>query len=175
VVDHDRELAVRPDDVAEEVGHDLLVGHGKDHVAPRAILEARHLGPDRVVPAGLAPELRRVHDRHLHLLAADPVHLLADHLFHPLRDPEAERQQRVDPRSQLADVAGPDQQAMRWHLRVVGIVAERGEEQATQAHGPSIAAGTAAEPGGGGAADGQPDSKGAILAGDARPTRANQP
>jgi hypothetical protein len=36
-------------------------------------------------------------DRHLHLLAADPVLLLADDLLDAVVDALAERQQRVDP------------------------------------------------------------------------------
>jgi hypothetical protein len=46
-----------------------------------------------------------VDDRHLHLLGADPVLLLADDLLDALVDRDAERQQRVDARTELADVA----------------------------------------------------------------------
>ena len=93
VVDHHRQLAIALDDVPEQQRHDLLVGHGEDHVPLAAVLEADHLRPDLVVAAALLPDLRRVDNRHLHLLATDPVHLLADDLFDPLRDPEPERQE----------------------------------------------------------------------------------
>ena len=66
---------------------------------------------------------------------ADPVHLLADDLLDPLVDPEAERQQRVDPGAELADVARPDEQAMRRHLGIGRVVAERGEEELGESHG----------------------------------------
>ena len=135
VVDDERQLAVAPDDVAQQVGDDLLVRHRQDHVPVRAILEASHLRADGVVAPGLAPQVRRVDDRHLHLLAADRVELLPDDLLHPLVDPEPERQQRVDPGAQLAHVAGPQQQPVGRHLGLGGIVAERGEEQVGQTHG----------------------------------------
>ena len=92
---------------------------------PAAVLEPGQLGPDRVVAAARLPDVGRVDDRHLHLLAADPVDLLADDLLDPLVDAEAERQQRVDPGAELADVARPDEQPVGRHLRVGGIVAER--------------------------------------------------
>ena len=135
VVDDHRQLAVALDDVPQEVRDDLLVGHRQDHVVVPAVLEARHLGADHVVPAGLAPQVRRVDHRHLHLLAADRVELLADDLLDALVDAEAERQQRVDPGPELADVSRPEQQAVRRHLGLGGVVAERGEEQVGQTHG----------------------------------------
>ena len=74
-------------------------------------------------------------DRHLHLLRADPVLLLADDLLDAVVDPLAQGQQRIDARPELADVAGALQQAMRGHLRIGGVVAERGEEQVGESHG----------------------------------------
>ena len=64
---------------------------------PLRSLNRASSGPIFVVAAALPPEVGRMDDRHLHLLAADRVHLLADDLLDPLVDPEAERQQRVDP------------------------------------------------------------------------------
>src|SRR3712207_8632865 len=61
---------------------------------------------DRVVSAGLAPQVRRVHHRHLHLLATDGVELLADDLLYSLGHAKAEWQQRVDPGPELPDVPG---------------------------------------------------------------------
>ena len=74
-------------------------------------------------------------DRHLHLLAADGVLLLADDLLDAVADALAERQQRVDPGAQLAQVARTQEQPMGRHLGIGGVVAERGEEQVGQAHG----------------------------------------
>ena len=129
VVDHDRQLAIRADDVGQQQADHLLVGHRQDHVASVAVLEPGQLGADRVVASARPPDVGRVDDRHLDLLAADPVHLLADDLLDPLVDPEAERQQRVDPGAELADVAGPDEEAMRRHLGIGRVVAQGREEQ----------------------------------------------
>ena len=125
----------------EQERDDLLVGHRQDHVAPVRSLNRASSGPDLVVAAALLPDLGRVDDRHLHLLAADPVLLLADDLLDALVDPLAERQQRVDPGAELADVAGPDEQPVRRHLGVGRVVAERREEELAQAHPRRIAAG----------------------------------
>ena len=111
------------------------MGHRQDHLAIGAVLEPDELGADLEVPAALLPQVGRMDDRHLHLLAADPVDLLADDLLDPLRHPEPERQEAVDAGAQLADVAGPDEQPVRRHLGLGRVVAERGEEQLAQAHG----------------------------------------
>ena len=74
VVEHHGQLAVGLDDVGQEQPDDLLVGHREDHVAAAPILEPRQLRPDRVVAAARLPDVGRMDDRHLHLLAADPVH-----------------------------------------------------------------------------------------------------
>jgi hypothetical protein len=129
VIDLLRELPPRPDDVREQQADDLLVGHGQDHVASVAVLEPGQLGPDRVVAATRPPDVGRMDDRHLDLLAADRVLLLPDDLLDAVVDALAERQQGVDPGTELADVAGADEQSMRRHLDVGGIIAERGEEK----------------------------------------------
>ena len=135
VVEDDRQLTVRADDVGEQAGDDFLVGHGDDHVAFAAVLEAGHFGPDRLVATAAPPDVGRMHDRHLHLLPADPVDLLADDLLDPLVDAIAERQQGIQPRTQLPDIAGTDEEAVRRHLRVGGIVAQAREEQLRKTHG----------------------------------------
>ena len=134
VIEPDRQLPIRADDVAQEVGDDLLVGHRDHHVAVAAILEPGHLRPDLVVPAGFAPEVGRMDHRHLELLAADRVHLLADHLLDPLRHPVPERQQRIQPGTQLAHVTGAQEQAVGWHLRIGGIITQGGKEELAEAH-----------------------------------------
>jgi hypothetical protein len=135
VVDDHGQLAIALHDVAQEERHDLLVGHGEDHVALGAVLEPDELGPDCVVPPALAPDLRRVDDRHLHLLRADLRQLLADHLLDALVDTEPERQERVDARPELTDVAGPKEEPVRRHLHVGRVVSEGREEELAQAHG----------------------------------------
>ena len=135
VVDEERQLPVALDHVAQEEGDHLLVGHREDHVAIGPVLEPDELGADRVVPSALLPDLGRVHDRHLHLLAADRIELLADHLLDALVDAEPERQEGIDAGPELADIASPDEEAMRRHLGVGRIVAKTREEEMAQAHG----------------------------------------
>ncbi len=113
VVHDGRKLAVRLHDVAEEVGDHLLVGHGQHHVPPAAVLEPDQLGADLLVAARLLPQLGGMDHRHLHLLPADGVHLLADDLLDSLGDREAERQQGVDARAELPDIAGPHEELVR--------------------------------------------------------------
>ena len=139
VVDDHRQLAVAPDDVAQQAGDDLLVGHRQDHVPPGPILEADKLRPDLEVAAALLPQLGRVDDRHLHLLAADPIDLLADDLLDPAGGAVAQRQEGIDARAELADVAGPDEQPVRRHLGLGRIVAQSGKEQVAGTHARRIA------------------------------------
>ncbi len=129
VVHDGRQLPVALDQVAQQVGNDLLVGHGQHHVPATAVLEADQLGADLGVAAGLLPQLGGVDDRHLHLLAADAVDLLADHLLDALLHAEAQRQQRVDAGAELPHVAGAHQQPVADHLGLGRIVAQAGEEE----------------------------------------------
>ena len=114
---------------------DLLVGHREDHVPLAAVLEPDQLRPDLRVPAALLPDLGGMDDGHLHLLPADRVDLLAHDLLDAVADLLAERQQRVDPRAELAQVAGAEQEAVGDHLGLAGIVPQGREEQLAQSHG----------------------------------------
>ncbi len=99
--------------------------------APGAVLEAELLG-QRVAAGGL-PDLGRVEDRHLELLGADAVHLLAhDRLGAPDR-PQAERQQRVEAGGELAHQAGPHHQDVADGLGVGRRVAQGRPEAAAEA------------------------------------------
>ena len=124
---------------------DLLVGHRQDHVAAVAVLEPGQLRADRVVAAAGAPDVGRVDDRHLHLLAADRVLLLADDLLDAVVDALAERQQRVDARAELPDVARPEEESMGRHLGFGRVVAEGREEELGKTH-PRRIAGAAPRP-----------------------------
>ncbi len=135
VVDDHGQLAIRLDDVLEEQRDDLLVSHRQDHVPFAAVLEADHLRADLEVATAVLPDLGRMDHRHLHLLAADPVDLLADHLLDAVGRPFAQGQQRVDARSELTDIAGAQQQSMRRHLRFGWVVAQGGEEEGRKSHG----------------------------------------
>ena len=107
MVDLHRQLAVRLHDVGEEDTDDLLVRHGQDHVSAVAVLEPAEFRADRVIAAARPPDIRWMDDRHLHLLAADPVLFLADDLLDSVADALAEWEERVDPRAELADIPRP--------------------------------------------------------------------
>ena len=140
VIDLLRELAPRADELAQQIGNDLFVGHRKDHVAISAILESAHLWADLVVAPRLAPKVGWVHHRHEHLLPVDGVHLFADDLGDPLVDAHAEGEKRVDSSAERTNVSGAQEEAMRWHLRVGRVLALRREEEVADAHGWILAA-----------------------------------
>ena len=119
-------------------GDDLLVGHAEDEVRALAVLEPEQLVAHQLPAAALDPQLGRVHDRHQELLRADPVHLLADDPDHLEPDPLAERQQRVVPGHQLADIARAEQQAVAGRAGVGRIVAQRGDVHRGPAHEPVV-------------------------------------
>ena len=124
---------------AKQEPDDLLVGHREDHVAAVAVLEPAQLRADRLVAAARPPDVGRMDDRHLDLLATDRVLLLADDLLDTVVDALAERQQRVDPRSELADVARPEEETVRRHLGLGRVVAQGREEKLGEAHPRRIA------------------------------------
>src|SRR6185437_4477861 len=73
-----RQLAVRRDNRARQIGDGLLMGHRQHHRAPSGIREARQLAADGVVASALAPEFGWLHDRQQQLLPADALHLLTE-------------------------------------------------------------------------------------------------
>ena len=128
------ELAPRVDQLAKQVGHYLFVRHRQDHVTATTIVEAAHLWADLVVAPSLAPEVGRVHDRHQHLLRTDRIHLFTDHLGDAHVDAHAEWEERVDSSAQRPNVASAQQEAVRGHLRVGGVLPKGREEEFTHAH-----------------------------------------
>jgi hypothetical protein len=79
VVEDQRQLAVGADLAGDVERQALLVGHRQHHLGSLSILELEQLLDP--VAASPAPELRWLEHRHQHLLAADRVDLLADHLL----------------------------------------------------------------------------------------------
>src|SRR6185503_12283920 len=78
VVPELRQLPVRADLTRQE-RECLLVRHGKYEAPPRTVGDVEDLGDPGA--AGRLPELDRREERREELLAADPVHLLADDLL----------------------------------------------------------------------------------------------
>ena len=78
---------------------------------------------------GRLPQLPGREHGHEHLLPADRVLLLADHLDDFLVHTPAERQEGPHPRAHLPDVAAANEQLVRDRLRVGGGLAQRRDEE----------------------------------------------
>ena len=126
VVPELRQLLVRLD--LPRVERDrLLVREREDEVAVVPVAHVEDLGdPD---PAGRLPQLGGREHRHLHLLPADRVHLLADDLDDLLVDAPAQRHVRPQPGRDLADEAAAHEQLVADRLRVGGRVAQGRQEE----------------------------------------------
>src|SRR5207244_6606393 len=88
-------------DLARVERRGLLVRHREDVLAAGAILDVEDLGDSD--PPRRLPQLSGRQDWHQHLLAADRVHLLADDLLDPPVDAPAERHERPQAGTHLAD------------------------------------------------------------------------
>src|SRR6266511_5261290 len=129
-----RQVTVGADLLGGKPGHDLLVGNAETHVPLVAVLEAEHLR-DPLPATRLLPDLGGVEHRHRDLLAADPVHLLANDGVDLLENPLAKGQVDVDAGGELTDQAGAQHELVTDGGGVGGIVPERGDERARPAHG----------------------------------------
>src|SRR5207237_3978313 len=96
-----------------------------DHVlAAVVVLRPERDRLERVPPPGLLPVLRRRQDRHLHLLGADPVLLLADDLLHLLRDAEPQWQPAVEAGRERSCDRRPEHELVARRLRFGWWLAE---------------------------------------------------
>ena len=118
-----RQLAVGGQ-LDRQAGEDLLMRHAEDDIRALAVLQPEHLLAHHAEPAALLPDLRGLHRRQQELLRPDPVHLLPDHVHHLGPDPDAERQQAVVTRHQLADETGPDEQPMAGRVRIGRVLTQ---------------------------------------------------
>jgi hypothetical protein len=124
LVPHLRQGAVGAE-LAGQQRDDLFARHAQHEFGALAVLELEQLvAHDREAAAAL-PDLGRLHDRHHELLGTDPVHLLADDADDLQPHSHRQWQQRVVPRHQLADVPGPQQQAVAGRARLRGVVPQR--------------------------------------------------
>ncbi len=126
VVEHLRQPPVALD-LARVEGHGLLVREREDEPAPCAVLEMEHLGNRDA--AGRLPQLPGREHGHEHLLPADRVLLLADHLDDLLVHTPAERQERPHSRAHLPDVAATHEQLVRDRLGVGRSLAQGRDEE----------------------------------------------
>jgi hypothetical protein len=108
-----------------KICRDLFVRHAEAEVRAFAVFQAEHRLAHHGPAARLLPHRRGVERGQKEFLTADGLHLLADDPHDALRDALRERQQGVNPRAQLADVARAQEQAVRDDLGVSRVVAER--------------------------------------------------
>ena len=134
MVEHLRQLAVRLDGVAHDVGQHLLVGRPVQQVALVAVAQPQHLRTVILVAAALAPQVGGLDGRHQDLLRAGRVLLLAHDLLDAAQHPQAGRQPGVDAGGALPHQARAQHQPVRDDLRLGRVFLERGHEGAGQAH-----------------------------------------
>ena len=135
VVEQHRQLPIGAHRLRDVEGDGLLVAQGEDQVGPPAVLELEDL-LDVVAPAA-PPELGRRDDRHQHLLAADPVALLAHDLRHVLVHAPPGRQPAPQAGADLADEPGAHAELVRQRLGVGRGLALGGQEVAIETGHPA--------------------------------------
>ena len=134
VVERERQVLVGRDRRPEDVGDQLLVGRTVEHVAFVAVGDAEHLLAVDVVPAALAPEIRRLDRRHQHGDVAGAGLFLMHDALDVAQHLEAHGQPGIDPGAGLADHAGAQHQPVARDLRLGGGLLEHGQEIAGQTH-----------------------------------------
>ena len=113
----------------DELGEQLLVRGAEQVVAALAVLEPEDVGPVLGPAAGGLVGLAGQQRGQVDLLGADGVHLRAHDVLDAAQHLQAQRQPRVDPRGDAADVTGADEQLVARYLRVGRVVAEGAQEQ----------------------------------------------
>ena len=134
MIEVERQVLVRLDVGAEDLGDHLLVGRAEQHVALVAILDAQHLLAIVVVAAAFAPQLGRLDGRHQDFQRAGPVLLLAHDAADLVENALSQRQPGEAAGRLLADHAGPQHQAVRDDLGLARILFQYGQEIARKPH-----------------------------------------
>ncbi len=135
VIEIERQVLVRLDVGAEDLGDHFFVGRPIQHIALVAILDAQHLLAVGIVASALAPEVGRLDRRHQHFDGAGAVLLLAHDLADLLQHTNAERQKGIDARGLLPHHPGAQHQPVRDNLGFFRRLAQNREEITGQAHG----------------------------------------
>ena len=135
MIEIERQVFVRADAGAENLGDHLLIGRPEQHVALVAVPDAQHLLAVIVVAPALAPEIGGLDRRHQQFDGAGAVLLLADDLLDLFQNTQAQRQPGVYAGRLLADHAGAQHQPVRDDLRLFRRLLQDGQEIAGKAHG----------------------------------------
>ena len=116
LVEQLREIPVGADFSGNVCRYRLLMRHRQDHFRTLSVLKTEELFYSD--PSGLLPWTGRLHHRHRHLLAADPIHLFPDdRLDLPVDAPSGGK---VGPQAgtQLANHSGSDQELVAGRFSV---------------------------------------------------------
>ena len=98
------------------------MGHREDQVRSLPILKLEQLLD--VNSPGFRPEIRRLEDRHQHLLSANSVHLLPNDRLNLRVNPPAGREKGPEARPQLPDHSCPYEQFVTGRLGVCRTLPE---------------------------------------------------
>ena len=126
VVEHDGQLPVGAELVGDEVGVGLLVGRAQRVLVFVPVLDAHELRTVDVPAPALAPEVGVGQDRRHHLLAVDPLHLVADDGLDLLDGTPRERQVRIEAGGTSTYHPRPEQELMAGELGLYRVLLERG-------------------------------------------------
>ena len=135
VVDDLRHLAIALDLLFGVLMHELLVRVADHELAAVVIGRSEGDRLERFPPPGLLPGLRGRQHRHLHLLRADPVLLLADDLLDLLGDTEPEREPRIEAGCERPRDRGAQQQTVAGRLSFGGCFAQGATKEVRLSHG----------------------------------------
>ena len=118
VIEVQRQLAVRLDLGAHDVGHHFFRGRLQREVAAVAVLQAQQFRPHLVPAAGLLPQFGRLHQRHQQLDRAGLVHFFADDGLDLADHAQAQRHVGIDAGTEALDHPGPHHQLVADDLGV---------------------------------------------------------
>ena len=128
-----RQLFVRTKLGANQGGDDLLVRGAKAELVAMTVGDAGKLGAVVVPTTGLMPQIARLNERQQDLLSARGLNLFVDDGGDLVQDAHAQRQERVQARTHLANVAGAKHQPMTGKLGTVRVFLERGSVELAHA------------------------------------------
>ena len=137
LVEVHRKLLVGPQQISSQGRDHFLVGRTQTQLPPLAVLEVEHdplaVGVARPTAAAL-PELRRLELGQKRLQGSGRIELLTNNRRDLLKNAPEEGQIGVNPTADPADVPGPEQQFVGGDLSLGGVVPQRHQHQAGDAH-----------------------------------------
>ena len=107
VVEQFGQLPVGIDFTPGQLDDDLLVGHRQRIILPPSILELDQGWPHTVPTTGVLPKRSRVHHWHVHFLAFNSIHLLAENVLDFEGDAPTQVHIGVEPGAQRTNKVGP--------------------------------------------------------------------